>query len=172
MLLDPLLLSLLTYWVVGLNNKAEKFFVFCKCYLDLCLFVLQVAGYGYGYIAGALVDTVDKAIIIAPMLVIPFVTYSAFFTPEEDYPQAFGWIRFISVSPMQPFFYGYKILYINEFTDNELDCEKDYLACDPLTQFSEGSDVWDNFIYLLLLSIFLRALAFSFLYTSLRRFNN
>jgi len=26
----PLLLSLLVYWVVGFNNQADKFFLFCK----------------------------------------------------------------------------------------------------------------------------------------------
>jgi len=174
-LLAPLVLSLIVYWVVGLNNQADKFFIFCKNYLDLALALMQFAGSGYGYLAGALVNTTQAAITISPLLLTPFLMFAGFFSNKDSIPDAFGWIKFASVSIIQPFYYGFRILAINEFTDRQLDCEicrRGVCAeCDPLSQLSIDSTVWENAVYLVLLSLAIRALALGFLYISVKRFN-
>jgi len=98
MIVAPLILSLLVYWTVGLDNQADKFFIFCKNYLVLGLVLMQFAGCGYGYIAGAIVNSTQAAMAIAPLLITPFLMFGGFFANSDSLPEVFAWIKYISVS--------------------------------------------------------------------------
>jgi len=58
---------------------------------------MQFAGYGYGYLAGSLVDSLEAAITIAPMIISPFMVFGGFLSNPDSMPSGFAWIRFLSV---------------------------------------------------------------------------
>ena len=97
MIVSSVLQTLIMYWVVGLQNEPDKVFIFCKFYLVAALILMQFSGCGYGYLVGALSNSVDIAITLAPMIVTPFLMFGGYFSNEDSLPEAFAWVRFLSV---------------------------------------------------------------------------
>eukprot|EP00118_Oscarella_pearsei_P005221 m.23701 g.23701 ORF g.23701 m.23701 type:complete len:697 (+) comp28518_c0_seq2:216-2306(+) len=130
LILQVLIFSSISYFLIGLNESAEKFFTF----FGLCIIIAMVAiSLGYTVSAGA--PNVSVALAIGPVSFIPFLLFGGFFVRSGTVPVFLEWIQWISW-----FFYGFETLMINEWTDTTISCEGGAGAC-----FQNGTAVLNFF---------------------------
>lgn len=104
--LVPLIFSCITYWMTGLNDsKASNFFTFF-----LVLFVLALTGNSVGLLAGCAFPEQKATPGIMPMILMPLMLFSGFFSNRSKYPVYIGWLEYIS-----PLKYSFEALVTNEF---------------------------------------------------------
>ena len=72
--LEAGILFTILYWMAELNPEAERFFIF----LGIAFLVLQVV-MSLGYFLSCLAPSVDIALAIAPVLVIPMMLFGGFY---------------------------------------------------------------------------------------------
>ena len=102
-LVEPVILTTILYWMVGLNPDVVRFFTACGIILLVtqvsskvpitllpkCLFWilnnLQVV-LSVGYFLSCLSPNVDVALAIAPVVIIPFMLFGGFFLNSGSVP--------------------------------------------------------------------------------------
>jgi len=167
MLFFPCVFSAIVYWMCGLNNQADKFFIF---YAALALSSLSAQSLGLMLSCGA--PNANMAMVALPVLFIPLMLFGGFFLNTSDIPVYFIWIQYFSF-----FKYGFQILAINEFSGETFYCDPDETtssgAC-PYTSGDEvihslGFDSTDNSMWASFLFLFMQIFLFSTLaYLALR----
>lgn len=104
LILIPMVLTLILYWMVGLEETAEQFFVFY-----FAVFLINFAGSSLGLFLGSVAKDAKLVVLLVPICVLPFVLFSGFFKNREDLPVWLGWLEYLS-----PIKYGYIVLIRNE----------------------------------------------------------
>lgn len=79
------------YWMIGLGNTAEQFFIFY-----LIFFLVSLAGNSLGLLLGAAISNVKVVSVMVPIVILPFALFSGFYKNREDLPVWIGWIEYIS----------------------------------------------------------------------------
>lgn len=79
------------YWMIGLGNTAEQFFIFY-----LIFFLVSLAGNSLGLLLGAAISNVKVVSVMVPIVILPFALFSGFYKNREDLPVWIGWIQYIS----------------------------------------------------------------------------
>lgn len=74
LLLVPMIYALILYWMVGLENSAERFFTFY-----LAMFLASLAGNSLGLLLGSTASDPKVVAALNPILIIPFVLFSGYF---------------------------------------------------------------------------------------------
>ena len=90
-LFTPMLYLIIVYWGVGLTITAGQFFY---AYLIMVLLVLGSAS--FGYFISSIFDQEESAVAIAPVIMMPIMLFSGFFSNAGSYPNWIGWIQYIS----------------------------------------------------------------------------
>lgn len=112
LLFVPLLMAVLTYFAVGLQASAEKFFIH-----SANLILLAGCGHALGLWAAATFSNVNIALAVLPLIILPLMVFSGLFVNIAAIP---AWIRWIQwLSPMK---YGFVSLMKNEFDGLILPC--------------------------------------------------
>jgi len=112
-ILTPTIFGCLVYYAVGFSTVyMYKFALFL-----VILILLYSAASGYAFVISTLVSDKALAVTLTPVLLIPFMLFAGFFVASEDIPAWLAPFEYLSI-----FKYGYQALYLNEFTDLELDC--------------------------------------------------
>ncbi|XP_062517758.1 protein white-like isoform X1 [Corticium candelabrum] len=112
--------SIIIYWMVGLQEQADKFFIFYA----LLLVIANIA-LGFGYIISAAASTVPVALALGPVTVIPMMLFGGLFVNIDSIPVYFYWISYISW-----FYYGFEALSINEWADvSNSTCSSQIIGC-------------------------------------------
>lgn len=85
MFIFPILFSAITYFAIGFEDDAEKFFFFC---FSLCMIVICSASYGM------VVDVVFQktAHAFGGIIMMPLILFGGFFANAGDYPGYITWI--------------------------------------------------------------------------------
>merc|ERR1712013_856984 len=78
-LVEPVILTTILYWMVGLNSDVGRFFVACGIVLLVTQVVLSV-----GYLLSCVSPNVDVALGIAPVVIIPFMLFGGFFLNSDS----------------------------------------------------------------------------------------
>lgn len=89
----PILLSVMIYFAIELNSSsAAKYFIF------LALHVLGwFAGSGYGLFLSTIFPSMELALALVPVLVIPFLVFAGFFVNQDSIPVFFIEFEYLSV---------------------------------------------------------------------------
>lgn len=87
MFLLPMLMAVILYWMVGLDETAEQFFTFY-----LALFLIGLAGNSLGYLLGSLTSDTKIVTLLIPVMIMPFVLFSGFYKNRDSLPVWLGWI--------------------------------------------------------------------------------
>ena len=134
-LMIPSILTLICFWVLGLNyDPISKFFIFW-----FTLFSLYMNASGMGMLIGAAVSNKQVAVSLTPIVIIPFMLFSGFFVNQSNIPIFLKPFQYISL-----FKYGMQALMINEYDGLELDCAKPGVTdpCTPLEDYDSPEGLW------------------------------
>ena len=114
-LLLSLLLGSVGYFMVGLRASAGHFLRF-----SLGLGLLALSSNSLGQVLGALAPSPLMAVMLSPLVVIPFMLTSGFFLNVDDIPPYLLPLRVLS-----PHLYVFTALFAEEFTGLQLHCADD-----------------------------------------------
>lgn len=113
----PVLMGSIGYWTVGLQADGMRFL---SCLVTMVL--LALSGNAIGLFLACLFSDVALALMVAPMVILPFMMFSGFFLNPESSPVWLLWLEWIS--PMK---YAFSALAQNEFTNLTLYCTDDQM---------------------------------------------
>jgi ABC-type multidrug transport system permease subunit len=78
----PFTQAIVVYWMLGLHNTAERFFLFV-----LALVLVTLCSTALGIMVSCFVPNANVGIVIAPVLMILFLLVSGFLINEGDIPE-------------------------------------------------------------------------------------
>eukprot|EP00026_Physarum_polycephalum_P005101 Phypoly_transcript_05129.p1 GENE.Phypoly_transcript_05129~~Phypoly_transcript_05129.p1 ORF type:complete len:566 (+),score=66.71 Phypoly_transcript_05129:42-1700(+) len=107
--------GLITYWMMGLNGTAGRFFTFI---LLMCLIALITSA--IGILVSAFAPNINVANILVPVILVTFIIFSGFLRNSNQYPKFWIWMEYLSF-----FRYAYQALVCNEFVGTHLTCTPD-----------------------------------------------
>ena len=87
----PMLTSLITYWMIGLESNAAVFFTFY-----LTLFLVVLAGSSLGLLIGSMFENTRIVTVVTPVVILPFILFSGLFKNRNELPVWLGWIEYLS----------------------------------------------------------------------------
>eukprot|EP00927_Polykrikos_kofoidii_P066646 TRINITY_DN62206_c0_g1_i1.p1 TRINITY_DN62206_c0_g1~~TRINITY_DN62206_c0_g1_i1.p1 ORF type:complete len:664 (+),score=76.22 TRINITY_DN62206_c0_g1_i1:24-1994(+) len=114
-ILGPCVFGTITYWLVGFQPSAEKFFTFIGF-----LILMGLAGNAMGLCLACLFQDIAIALAVAPMFILPLIMFSGFVLNPDSIPVYFRWCEWIS-----PAKYAFAALAQNEFTELDIHCSED-----------------------------------------------
>jgi len=123
----PFLYGVIIYFALEMNSySAGKFFIFVAIHM-----LGWWAGSGYGLFLSTIFPTLEIALALVPILIIPFFVLAGFFVNQDSIPVWLIEFEYLSV-----FKWMFQALAINEFDDLTLNCSP---SCDPFQtlNFSE-----------------------------------
>ena len=90
----PTLLSVITYFVLGLNitDNGSHFFLFVFIAISL-----YIAGGGMGLLIGSAVSNKQVAVSLTPIVIIPFMLFAGFFVNQNNIPEFLYPFKYISL---------------------------------------------------------------------------
>lgn len=149
LILIPLLMSVIMYWMVGLANTAGQFFIFY-----LVFFLISFAGNSLGLLLGSAISDAKLITVLMPIVILPFVLFSGFYKNRHDLPNWLFWIEYLS--PIKYSFISFMKNQLNQYENNEPPLS--------LLQFEDALTKWNSIFVLLGLCIFVRIIAYIFLW--------
>lgn len=106
----PMLLTGIAYYLVGFRSEIQYFAT-----LTLIAVLTALNGMAMGTLAASVFSTVEVALVILPLLLIPMMIFSGLMINNDNIPWYFIWVRYIS--PTQ---YAFTAAMKNEFTDLQI----------------------------------------------------
>ncbi|RKP12959.1 P-loop containing nucleoside triphosphate hydrolase protein [Piptocephalis cylindrospora] len=104
LLIAPFLLSIVTYFALGLQLTAGKFFIYVATVI-----LNAILGAGIGLFAVCSFKRLDVTLVFVPLLLLPMIIFAGLFVNLDGVQ---GWIRWVQwISPMK---YSYVALVKNE----------------------------------------------------------
>lgn len=170
-LMIPVVFSAITYWMVGLYNTVEAFFIFT----GVIVLVANIS-VSFGYIVSAGVNSVSTALAIAPPLMIPLIMFGGFFLNSDSVPVYFIWLEYLSW-----FKYANELLTVNQWENiDNLECDGNSTSPVDSCHYHNGHQVikylnydednlWRNIGVLLAMLVGYRLIAFFVLFVRARR---
>jgi len=161
----PIIFATICYWMIGLDPTAERYFG--------CVFVIVLTAnvaFSLGYMISTLASTVQVALALGPVILLPFMLFGGFFINEDSIPVYFSWIAKISF-----FKYGYEAVSINEWKDKTIGCDPGEVCQTTSgnivlqTLSMDPNDYWRDVGVLFGLLAGFRFISFLFLYRRSRR---
>eukprot|EP01133_Synstelium_polycarpum_P008965 gene8965-10514_t len=126
-----MLLAGITYGIAGLRGGAERIcfallvYLFVHMLSDLCIIWLT-----------NLTGTSDHTFALGSGLSVIYQLFTGFLVPVNELPVSFGWLHYLN-----PLYYAFTSLMINEFEDREMNCPPAPMPC----LFPTGQDVIKRF---------------------------
>lgn len=150
----PIFMVCIVYYMIGLRSDFEYI-----AKLAMISVLTALNGMAMGTLAASVFNTVEIALIVLPLILIPMMIFSGLLINNKNIPWYFVWIRWIS--PTQ---YAFTASMKNQFTGT---AEGDII----LQQFSmdDGLNIWENTLALLVSYVTLMGLAYLALFIISRR---
>ncbi|CAM9147551.1 unnamed protein product [Ectocarpus fasciculatus] len=156
----PAVFSVIIYLLCGFPLEAKPFFLFI-----VYIVLTSNSAISLGYVVSALAKSVDVALALGPMILMPFIIFGGLLINLSEIPVYFVWYSIFSFIQ-----YGYKGISIVIWESKEsLDCPPEPAPCvfptgqDVLDylEFEGGNrELWLNAVYLVALMVGFRILAF------------
>ncbi|KAI8338366.1 ABC-2 type transporter-domain-containing protein [Chlamydoabsidia padenii] len=112
-LVQVLLFEICTYFMMGLNLTAGRFFTYF-----IVLFFINMTMNGFFRFFGAITSSFFVATQVAGILLVALVAYTGYTIPFQKMHPWLSWLYWIN-----PMTYGYKTLLINEMKDQVYSCD-------------------------------------------------
>jgi hypothetical protein len=96
-IIQPIIVALSVYWVVGLNDEPYKFLIFSKEYTALICILCNIVGGSVGLFFGTLFASTRIAMPVAPTVLSMFMLYAGFFSNTNSIIGALDWLKYLSV---------------------------------------------------------------------------
>jgi ABC-type multidrug transport system ATPase subunit/ABC-type multidrug transport system permease subunit len=167
----PMLLVTIAYYMVGFRAETEYFFT-----LMLIAVLTALNGMAMGTLAASAFKTVEIALVILPLLLIPMMLFSGLMINSDHIPWYFVWFKYIA--PTQ---YAFTAAMKNQFTDFVV-VDNDKMGFDgkplviingnsylKLMAMDGGLGLWGNVAALAISYFVLMALAYLSLFILSRR---
>eukprot|EP00123_Amoebidium_parasiticum_P015471 comp22988_c0_seq1/m.36596 comp22988_c0_seq1/g.36596 ORF comp22988_c0_seq1/g.36596 comp22988_c0_seq1/m.36596 type:complete len:647 (-) comp22988_c0_seq1:242-2182(-) len=122
----PIIFGTITYWMLGLQASAAKFFFFL-----LTLVTHHFTSQGIGLLLSAATPSIQVGQAVGPVLIVLLMLFGGFYLNSDDIWVGFKWIEYISFIT-----YTFRALVINEF-------EGLTFTCEPGRCLSTGDQVLD-----------------------------
>lgn len=87
LIIIPLIMAVILYWMVGLANTAGQFFTFYFIF-----FLISFAGNAMGLLLGSAISDAKLITILLPIVILPFVLFSGFYKNRKDLPNWLFWL--------------------------------------------------------------------------------
>jgi len=156
----PVIFVSTTYWMTGLNPIVERFFIFV-----FIIVLTSNCAYSLGYIIATATPSVQVALAVAPVVLLPFMIFGGFLINLDSIPNYFYWLSYLSF-----FRYGFESLVVVQFDGLQLDCSNAVGFCKyptgqaVLDQYSfHTNNLWPDLAILIALLIGFRFVAYLFL---------
>jgi ABC-type multidrug transport system permease subunit len=101
----PMLYCVIVYFGIGFTITAWQFF-----YFYLITMLITQCSASFGYFFSSVFNKEETAVSLAPVLIMPIILFSGFFSNVGTYPDWVMWIQYLS-----PIRYGLEAFTINEF---------------------------------------------------------
>ncbi|KAF1993489.1 putative ABC multidrug transporter [Amniculicola lignicola CBS 123094] len=111
-MLNALLVNSTLYFMANLRREAESFFFL----LLVSFFMTLSMGMFFRFLA-AVTKTIAQALAPASLILMALTLYTGFAIPVQYMRGWAGWFRWVN-----PLFYGFESVMVNEFTDREFPC--------------------------------------------------
>jgi len=169
MILWPIILASVAYYMIGLNPNVGRFFIFMGILVEL-----NILGQGFGILVGTSMPTQQVAMAIHPVLITIMLLFGGFYVNESNIPDWLIWLFYIS-----PFKYAFEALMLNEFTGETFICTAgETVGPTHICPITQGSQVLAEFsmqnkiLYLDILTLLGMLIAYRCLaYLSIRYLN-
>lgn len=107
-ILYPTIGTAIVYYAIGLNTE--------EWYKFPILVIINIATYftgaAYGLLLSVIIPSLELAMALIPVVVIPLMVMGGFFVNSDNIPDFLKWIEYISM-----FKWGFQAAAINEFED-------------------------------------------------------
>ncbi|XP_028399589.1 ABC transporter ATP-binding protein/permease wht-1-like [Dendronephthya gigantea] len=95
----------IAYWMSGLRETSEAFFLACATALLVCH-----TSVSFGYFVSTATNSLSRAIATGPILILPLLIFGGYFVSNNTIPDSLKWLRYISW-----FNFGFENLMINQW---------------------------------------------------------
>ena len=119
MLFFPTLFGSIVYWMCGLNEAVDRYFMFL-----LILAVISLTGQSLGQLIGTLLPNIGVAMAIIPLVNTVLMLFGGFYKNVNNLPVYFIWIYWSSM-----FHFGFEALILNEFNGANFICPTPPAVC-------------------------------------------
>ncbi|CAD8074209.1 unnamed protein product [Paramecium primaurelia] len=148
-LITPVIQELILYWMIGLNTHSVG-----VVFIHLLVAILtSLNGNSIGLITGCVFSDIKAATSMVSILLLPFIIFSGYLANSKYFYVWISWIQYIS--PMK---YSFEAFATNEFE------KRQYVFGDPIETLGFDIGLWESIGILIALAIFIRIMAFIFLY--------
>ena len=137
----PIVFSAITYFLVGLQLSAAKFFIF-TAFMVLCSF----AATSLALMVSTLAKTTDMAVTILPMALEVSRLFGGFFLSPKNLPVYFKWLDALSYVK-----YAYVGVSLNELSGLTLTCTDSQLVKGVCPITSGDFSIGNQFLFLILI---------------------
>lgn len=119
-----------------------------------------MTGTSMGLLLGSIFSNIEVANALSGIIMFPFIYFSGFYRDIDELPTVIDLLPYIS-----PNRYAYFCAVNSEFEDMDPDCYDDAIKSEDITKYCDPyngvkGDIWDNYMYLILISLFLRGIAY------------
>lgn len=111
-MIAPTLFSVITYFMVGFQMKADKFFIFL-----FLMLLLTLVAQALGLLVSSAFPTQEIALVLTPIINVLLMLFGGFYINVNNIPVYFIWVYYISF-----FRYGFEALASNELTGLTFTC--------------------------------------------------
>jgi len=160
LMLAPAVQGTITYWMVGYQAEASKFFIFLAG-----MTVVTFTAHALGLMISAGAPNMGIAMAIAPLFMIPLMLLGGFFLGSSSIPPWLLWLQYFS-----PFKYGFDVLANNELNGLSFTCSSASSctstgeeALSNLGINNSQNSIWAGFLFLLMQFLLFHTLGYLFL---------
>jgi hypothetical protein len=93
----PLIMSCITYWVVGFNPQVDKFIIYGKINAVFFIILCNITGGGLGLLVGTIFPTPLVAQPAGSLMSIPLSLFAGMYVSIDNITKPFDLIQYISV---------------------------------------------------------------------------
>jgi ABC-type multidrug transport system permease subunit len=109
LIIQPMVWAIVVYFGVGFTQTAKQFF-----YFYLILFLLSLSSSSLGMFVSSLFNQQETALAVAPVILMPILMFSGFFSNAGTFAVWISWLQYIS-----PVRYALEAFVWNEYGDRK-----------------------------------------------------
>ncbi|KAK9721490.1 hypothetical protein K7432_003371 [Basidiobolus ranarum] len=157
----PIIFSSITYWMIGFQADAGKFFIYV-----IVNILVALCGAALGILLGSLFKRLQIALAITPAIVLPLMMFGGLLVNNKSAPAYFAWIQWIS-----PIKYSFAALTKNQFDGLVIHGQSVGQQQLQALSLDGGFSIAGNILMLLVLWVACISLAFFSLYRLVNKTN-
>eukprot|EP01130_Rhizamoeba_saxonica_P009620 TRINITY_DN391_c0_g1_i2.p1 TRINITY_DN391_c0_g1~~TRINITY_DN391_c0_g1_i2.p1 ORF type:complete len:638 (-),score=147.94 TRINITY_DN391_c0_g1_i2:37-1950(-) len=132
--INTIVFGSIIYFMTGLQLTVENYILFL-----LVLFAVSCTSFSFGSAIVGLFPDPSVAMTVFPLIFVPMMIFSGFYSNSDRTPVYFVWVEYISFLK-----YSYRAVMSNEFSGLEFECTEEELAIyNGICRYTTGEDYLD-----------------------------